>query len=203
MAADIVSLEREHVADVVSVLAEAFRDYPVMRYVLGSPDDYVERLDRLVTFFVMARAIRGEPILGATGGGGLEAAALVSRPDIASPPALDALRTQVWTELGDEARARYECFGRATARTAVAEPHVHLNMIGTRRAARGLGMGRRLLDAVHGISERDDSSTGISLTTEVAANLALYEHFGYEIVGSSAVDSAFTTWTMYRPDGVS
>lgn len=201
MVASVVTLEREHVADVVSVLAEAFHDYPVMRYVLGASADYAERLDRLVTFFVMARVLRDETLLGIAGGDGLEAAALVSRPDEESPPELDALREQTWVELGDDARDRYENFGRATARTAVTGPHIHLNMIGNRRAVRGLGMGRLLLDAVHGISERDETSMGVSLTTEVASNLALYEHFGYEIVGSSAVDSAFTTWTMYRPDG--
>lgn len=197
----VMTLEREHVADVVAVLAEAFHDYPVMRYVLGASDDYDERLDRLITFFVMARVLRGETLLGTTGGDGLEAAALVSRPEEASPPELDALREQTWAELGDDARDRYENFGRATARTVVTEPHLHLNMIGTRRAARGLGLGRLLLDRVHGMSERDETSMGVSLTTEVAPNLGLYEHFDYEIVGSSEVGSAFTAWTMYRRDG--
>lgn len=201
MVASVMTLGREHVTDVVSVLAEAFHDYPVMRYVLGASDDYAERLDRLVTFFVMARVLRDESLLGVDGPDGLRAAALVSRPDAESPPELDALRERTWAELGDDARERYEIFGRATARTAVTEPHIHLNMIGTRRAARGLGMGRLLLDAVHGMSGRDETSMGVSLTTEVASNLALYEYFGYEIVGSSDVGSAFTTWTMFRPDG--
>lgn len=202
MVADVMTLGREHVTDVASVLAEAFHDYPVMRYVLGSSDDYAERLERLVAFFVRARVLRGETLLGVDGADGLGAAALVSRPDAEGPPELDALRERTWAELGDDARGRYEAFGRAMARTAVTEPHIHLNMIGTRKAARGLGMGRLLLDAVHGMSAGDETSTGVSLTTEVASNLALYEHFGYEIVGTSEVGSAFTTWTMFRRDAV-
>ncbi|HSM07406.1 MAG TPA: GNAT family N-acetyltransferase [Gemmatimonadota bacterium] len=198
MVASVMTLEREHVTDVVAVLAEAFHEYPVMRYVLGASDDYAARLDRLVTFFVMARVLRGEALLGIAGADGLGAAALVSRPDGESPSELDALRERTWVVLGDDARHRYENFGHATALTAVMDPHIHLNMIGTRRAVRGLGMGRLLLDAVHGMSERDETSMGVSLTTEVAQNLALYEHFGYEIVGSSEVGSAFTTWTMFR-----
>lgn len=202
MIESVTTLEGEHVADVVPVLAEAFHDYPVMRYVLGASDDYAERLDRLITFVVMARVLRGETLLGIAGRDGLEAAALVSRPEEESPPELDALREQTWRELGDDARGRYENFRRATAGITVPQPHIHLNMIGTRRAARGLGMGRGLLDAVHDLSRRDDTSMGVSLSTEVASNLALYEHFGYEIVGSAEVETVFTTWTMYRRDAL-
>lgn len=97
MVARAMTLGREHVTDVVAVLAEAFHDYPVMRYVLGASDDYAERLERLVTVFVMARVLRGETLLGVAGSDGLGAAALVSRPDAESPPELDALRERTWS----------------------------------------------------------------------------------------------------------
>jgi hypothetical protein len=43
---------------------------------------------------------------------------------------------------------------------------------------------------------------GVTLTTEVKRNVSLYEHFDYEIVGQARVESSFTTWGFYRPDGL-
>jgi GNAT superfamily N-acetyltransferase len=191
----------EAVGEVVSVLCESFFEYPVMRHVLGPEGDYSSRLERLVTFFVMARVLREEVLLGVRRPGGLIAAALVSYPVARpSPPALATLRDRTWAELGTETRVRYEAFGEATAGFEVEAPHIHLNMIGVRRAAQGQGLGRAVLDAVHGLSTRDANSTGVTLTTEVESNVTLYEHFGYELVGRTQVGSAFTTWGFFRPD---
>ena len=74
------------VADVVSVLSEAFFDYPVMRFILGTEPDYSARLERLVTFFVMARVLRDGALLGVRGPRRLEAAALVAHPGAATRP---------------------------------------------------------------------------------------------------------------------
>lgn len=191
----------DDVPEVVSVLAESFFDYPVMRFVLGSEGDYRARLETLGTFFAMARMLRREVLLGVRRSGGLAAAALVSRPTGDPAPAeLDAIRERTWTELGQEARARYEAFGNATSAFGWPEAHVHLNMIGVRRSEQGRGLGRAVLEAVHDLSASDAASTGVTLTTEVETNVQLYEHFGYEHVGSANVASAFTTWGLYRRD---
>ena len=194
-------LDREAVPHVVSVLAEAFHDYPVMRFVLGNGDDYDLRLARLVTYFVTARVLKGETLLGIGDSPPLLAAALVSLPHgPPGPPAMDALRAETWRALGSDARKRYDVFSRAAAPFVVPASHLHLNMIGVRPSEQGRGLGRALLDAVHGMSASNPESGGVSLTTEVAANVALYERFGYAVVGRAPVADAFTTWTMYRPD---
>lgn len=195
-------VDPKDVPEVVSVLCEAFFDYPVMRFVLGDGPRYVERLETLVRFFVMARALREEMILGVPEGKRLAAAALVSRSGSRrSPAALADLREETWTALGSDARTRYESFGEAAGRHAVDRDHLHLNMIGVRRARQGRGLGRRLLGHVHARSAADPTSTGVSLTTEVRSNVSLYRHFGYRVLGSSRVGSAFTTWAMFRQDG--
>jgi GNAT superfamily N-acetyltransferase len=194
-------LSAEEAGDVVSVISEAFFDYPVMRFVLGSPEDYPSRLETLVTLFVMARVLRNEVMLGVRGGSGLIGVAVVSFPDGGpSPPEFEAVRESTWERLGEAARARYEAFGAATAQFRVEGEHIHLNMIGVRSSAQGQGLGRTLLEAVHDLSTSRESSSGVTLTTEVESNVALYEHFGYEVIGSAPVDSAFTTWTMFRRD---
>ena len=98
--------------EVVDVFCEAFRDYPVIRFVLGPERVDSERdLRTLIGLFVMARALRGEYLLGVRGPNAvLEAAATVSRPGAPVPGAFVALREEVWSELGPEARARYEAY---------------------------------------------------------------------------------------------
>jgi GNAT superfamily N-acetyltransferase len=190
--------------EVVSVLADAFYDYPVMRFVLG-PDapgvaPYAVRLHRLVQLFVSNRAYRGDPLLGVRhDGGALVAAAVMSLPASPNPaPAFIALRESIWAELGADARARYDAYGRAAQFFAAMPPHHHLNMIGVRRAQQRLGLARQLLEAVHALAAADPQSSGVSLTTERPENVPLYEHFGYRVVGHVRVSAEAETWGMFR-----
>lgn len=194
-------LAADDVPAVVSVLSEAFHDYPVMRFVLGNEPEYEARLRTLVTFFVMARLLRGELILGIAEQGGLAAAALASRPgSLPTPRRLAKLREETWADLGAEAQGRYEAFGEVAGRFSVSVDRLHLNMIGVRRHHQGRGLGVRLLDHLHAWSAADPTSAGVSLTTEVESNVSLYQGFGYRVLGSAPVASAFTTWAMFRPD---
>jgi ribosomal protein S18 acetylase RimI-like enzyme len=199
--ARVRSLDPAEAGEVVAVLSEAFYDYPVMRFVLGSGGDYRSRLDQLVTFFVMSRVLRSQVLLGVGRPGELSAVALVSYPRRQpNPPELATLRDRTWAQLGQGAHARYETFGAATAPFAVEGDHLYLGMIGVRASVQGQGFGRTLLDAVHALSESDAKSIGVALSTEVESNVGLYEHFGYELLGSAPVGSAFTTWVMLRRD---
>jgi len=195
-------LDPHRAPDVVDALSEAFFDYAVMRYVVGTEeDDYQARQRRLVELFVMARVLRGEPLLGVEGTVGLDAAAILSRPyDRPAPDALRALAREVWHDLGAPARARYRAFVAACAPFEVDKPHLHLNMIGVRRVRRGAGLGRRLIDEVHEMSRRDEVSVGVTLTTEDPRNVPMYEHLGYRVVGTAVVAPELTTWGFFRPD---
>lgn len=201
---EILHLDGDQASAVADVLCEAFRDYPVMRYVLGQTRDYDERLRRLVEYFVDARLYRGEIMLGIrlddAPDDALAAAALVSKPDSVTPPEMTEAREQLWRLIGSDARRRYETFGRAAGSFELPEKHLHLNMIGVRRAVQGRGFGRALMEAVHGLSVSDPESAGVSLTTELEENVPLYEHFGYREVGSRSVDRAFTTHVFFRAD---
>jgi ribosomal protein S18 acetylase RimI-like enzyme len=155
----------------------------------------------MVGYFVTARTFRGEPLLGIDHEGSLGAVAMLSDPSgPASPPELGVKREAMWSALGRDARSRYEAFGEACAPLLVTEPHLHLNMIGTRQEARGKGYGRILLEHVHAMSERDPDSAGVSLTTEDPANIPLYESFGYEITGHARVSAEVQTWAFFRPN---
>ena len=198
----VFRLGERDVAEVVDVLCEAFADYPVMRFVLGADvADYERRLEALIHFFVEARVLRGEVMLGIGQRGRFDGAALVSRPSgPPSPPELSELRERLWADLGSPARARYDSFTAACAPFEVGTPHIHLQMIGVRRAAKGQGIGRRLIEHVHLMSREDPDSQGVTLTTEDQANVPLCQHFGYEIVGHATVGWGLQTWGFFRAD---
>jgi len=198
----VFRLGENDVAEVVDVLCEAFFDYPVMRFVLGTDiEDYEQRLETLVHFFVEVRVLRGEAMLGIGRRQRLHGAALVSRPSgPPGPPELSELRERLWADLGSPARARYESFTAACAPFEVKTPHLRLELIGVRRAAKGKGVGRRLIEHVHLMSREDSGSQGVTLTTEDEGNVPLYQHFGYEIVGHATVGWGLQTWGFFRPD---
>jgi GNAT superfamily N-acetyltransferase len=198
----VLTLSDNDSGEVVDVLCESFFDYPVMRFVLGTDEgDYSARLKTLINFFVMARIFRAEFLLGVGDRTDLHGAALVSRPmKKVNSPELEKLRERVWSELGSSARARYESFGDACAQFEVKVPHIHLNMIGVRRSEMGKGLGRRLIEYVHILSANDTGSEGVTLNTEDARNVPLYEHLGYRLVGHATVAPGLQTWVFFRPD---
>jgi GNAT superfamily N-acetyltransferase len=189
------------VDSVIDVLADAFRDYPVMRYVLG-PDGDPRTLATLIRFFVRARVVRGDAVFGARDpNGALVGVATTTAPgDRPAPPEFEAERAAAWAALGADARARYEAFGAAVAGNHPAEPHLYLNMLGVRRAHAGRGTGRLLLDAVHAHSRGLADSRGVALSTENPSNVPLYEHVGYRQIGHVRVTPELETWGMWRPD---
>jgi ribosomal protein S18 acetylase RimI-like enzyme len=201
---DVVEeLPPDRAEEAVAVLCDAFHQYPAMRYIIGSAGDrYSRRLHTLIGFFVAARVWRKEPILAVTDSDQAVAVAILTAPDQREPPAtLAEHREKVWDELGVEARRRYESLGRVWQQFTVLDPHYHLNLIGVHQSHSGRGLGRRLLDAVHEMSLREPGSCGVSLTTEDQSNVALYQHFGYEVLGHVRVSRELETWGMFRGDG--
>ena len=201
----VTALSFDNIIEIVSVISDAFRDYPVMRWVagadapgLGAPYDV--RLHRLVQLFVSARAHRNEPMMGVRENkGALVATAVMSyAPTADPPPTFIALRESIWAELGADARGRADAYGEAASFFGALGEHHHLNMIGVRRTHQGLGLGRELLGAVHQLAQSDPQSSGVSLTTELADNVKLYEHFGYRVVGHKRVGPGLETWGMFR-----
>ncbi len=196
-------LAPEDLPEVVDVLADAFRDYPVIRFVLGDAPNHDDRVRELVGFFARARVLRSEPLLGLRWDGRLAGVALVSFPDgPPSPPTLASLREEVWGRLGSDARARYGAFTRAAAGLITTDPHIHLNMIGVRRSLHGRGLGHRLIDAVHRLAGETPDAAGVTLTTEDPANVPIYRHLGYRVTGEAEIVPGVHTWAFFRPNSL-
>jgi len=199
----VVNLYEENISEVVDVLCEAFYNYPVMKYVLGEKEDYDNRLRNLVTFFVSARALRNEPIFGIRNTENkLVAAAAVTLPgEIPSPPELYKLRDELWEEIGLEEKARYDNYGNVASGLLPKEPHHHLNMIGVRNAYKGKGLARQLINEIEKLVSEHPFSTGVSLNTEVEANVNFYLHLGFELLEKANVDKDIVTWGFFKSKG--
>lgn len=197
----LTRLPPERIDEAVDVLCESFAEYPTMRYILGSEGAYEQRLRFLVTFITRVRFLRDHPVLAVTTPEDevVAVANVVLPGDQEPPPELEAHREALWRELGDEARARYDSYGAIHPGFGEERPHYHLSMIGVRRAWAGRRLARRLLDELHEMSRRDPDSCGVSLSTEDPANVPLYLHVGYRIVGEARLDE-FRIWALFRPD---
>jgi len=196
----VENLYKENIPEITDVLFEAFYNYPVMKYVLGEKRNYDDRLRKAVTFFVSARALRKEPLFGIYNSENkLVAAATVTLPgEIPSPPELFKLRDKLWEEIGAEENARYENYGNVAFGLLPKEPHHHLNMIGVRNAYQGKGLARQLINAVERLVSEHPFSTGVSLNTEVKANVKFYLHLGFELLGKANVSEDVITWGFFN-----
>lgn len=197
---NVLYLYKQNIPEITDVLFEAFYNYPVMRYVLEDKEDYDNRLRKLVSFFVSARALRKEPLLGINNlENKLVAAAAVTLPEeIPSPPELLKLRDELWKELGSEEKDRYENYGNAAFSLLPKEPHHHLNMIGVRNDYQGKGLARQLINRVEELVSEHPTSAGVSLNTEVGSNVDFYLHLGYELLGKANVDKDIVTWGFFK-----
>ena len=197
-----IELPAAQAGEVIDVLADAFHDYPVMRFVVGPDDDLDARVRRLITLFVTRRVLRGGPMFGVFDADHLVGAAVLTlpgEPELSGDQAALAteLAEHAWRDLGDAARARYHTYADAVSPFfADVGPHHHLNMIGVRRSHAGRGLARPLLDAVARLAAADAASAGVSLTTERPRNVALYEHFGYRVVAHREVTPGFESWGL-------
>jgi GNAT superfamily N-acetyltransferase len=202
-------LRRATANEAVEVFCDAFAEYPVMRYVLGASPDYADRLRELVTLTVMGRVLGNDPLLAIDCDGRAVACATLTEPgstattepgDVTSAADLDELAERTWQLLGADGRDRHRVFFDAVNTVGVEQPNVHVNMIGVVGPYLGQGLARLLLNEVHARSAAHSESEGVSLTTEFPANVSLYEHFGYEIVGHVQVDEGLETWGFFRRD---
>jgi GNAT superfamily N-acetyltransferase len=197
----VVALDENRFDEAVDALFDAFRDYPVMRYVVGRAEqDYDAKVRRLIAYFTDSRMARRWPVLGVIGGGELLAVANVNPPEAAEPPAeLERHFERLSRSLGPAAMERFEAFASAEEPFVPEEPHYYLGMIGVRRAHQGSGLGRLLMDHVHRLSADHPRSTGVRLTTELRGNLRFYERLGYRVLGHARLEG-LESWSMFRSD---
>jgi GNAT superfamily N-acetyltransferase len=195
----IETISYEEKSLVVAALCAAFREYPVMKYVLkDAGTDYDLHLEALVGFFTEIRYGRGSHVLGIREGNQLAAAALLDRAVHRQWYSVHKHLEVAQRTIGKHAAERLERYESLSSGHEPSDPHYYLGMIGVRPEHLGKGYGGALLKKVYELSSADPQSRGISLSTETHQNVALYQHFGYNVHSEVDIDEVHS-WCMYRP----
>jgi len=197
-AAADVGVRRARAADVpamAGVMARAFADDPLMRWVLPDDDTRVARMERW--FAAVYRQVSlehlvvytSDPVHGVAEWAPPGGWRLRRRDALPSIPA-----TIRWLRSGT--------FRISTAMAALAdqhpsEPHWYLGGLGTDPAFQGRGVATALLQPV--LDRCDDSGTPAYLETQKEANLPFYARHGFAVVGQLDVPGGGPhIWRMWR-----
>ncbi|MCZ2860858.1 GNAT family N-acetyltransferase [Blastococcus sp. VKM Ac-2987] len=180
------------------VLAEAFDDYPWIRWAFGEE----RRRERLMALYRWQAGLAGAELQGtwvAEEDGQVVGAACWSRPDSAplSAATAELLAREVPRLLGDRAAALEEAEA-AGVRLRPKEPHWFLGCVGTHPQWRGRGIASALV--TDGLRVLDTQSMAAVLETSDVANVRLYERLGFAVrVEWDPPGGAPHVWIMERP----
>jgi ribosomal protein S18 acetylase RimI-like enzyme len=198
----IAAATRTDAAAVATVLAEAFEDDPVMTWLLPDDDQRRTRLRRLFGIQLRTEYLHGANTDCATSTNGILAAAMWGRPPGRNVPSVLAqLRTLpgYWRTFGHGMGAAGRLY-RTVLEEHPREPHWYLSTIGTRPAARGLGVGTALLEPR--LARCDEVGLAAYLESSKEANIGFYESVGFTVTGTIRIPNGPTLWPMWRRPGV-
>jgi ribosomal protein S18 acetylase RimI-like enzyme len=185
------------VAELASLMARAFQDDPVTRWIL--PDDDLRRR-RLPAVYGMQMRTWYVP-WGRTDAvvhdGRLAAAALWSPPDRPHPsPAAQLRQLPIALRTAGRGFGRVISANRSLVAARPGEPHWYLAEIATDPPVQGLGLGGRLVR--HGLARCDRD--GVPGYLEAAEhNVPYYERFGFAVTRAIEFRSGPTVFGMLRP----
>lgn len=198
---EIIDISAERLDEATKVLASAFADYPLMRaFFKKSESSYPLRVWEAFRICCEARLALGELLKGVVVDGQLVAVACIATPEKKEwPPSLEHTFGQFLQDAGEEAADRFQQYAALTGERSPQEPHFYLIAIGVRPDMQNQGCARALLEHLHQLSENHPTSSGVALDTEIASNVSLYQHFGYEVQAKTKLEKV-DIWCMFRPN---
>ena len=98
-------------------------------------------------------------------------------------------------------RRAWRAMQAARAPKTLPDRYYTLEGLAVAPAYQGQGIARRLLEAIHALSDGDPQAVGIYLYTADARNRAMYERFGYELAAQQLGGEALTVYHMFRANG--
>jgi GNAT superfamily N-acetyltransferase len=186
----ISRLGREHLDDAVNVLASAFHEYPVMRFVITDAGQYDPKLNALMRYFCERRLTQDWPLFGCFSpsssaiGDGWELVAVAGVND-PGPFIENEAHVSAWKrlcdEIGQDAIDSLVHYERESDGDAPEGTYHFLGIIGVRPDRQGEGHAGALIRHVIQRSVSDPISAGVWLSTETGENVPFYEHLGFHV----------------------
>jgi ribosomal protein S18 acetylase RimI-like enzyme len=185
---------REH-SSAIEILAEAFADDPMVKYVVSEKRREVTRKIYAVMF--KAYYNRGNAYFDSP-----DMKGMILWIDSEEEPGLGAwIRSGALKMLKFPARSlnRLMKVGRGVSKVhkdCIKGHHLHLIFIAVSPASQGKGIGRQLLSLL--TRQADSRALPCYLETQNPLNLGFYKSFGFSIVREVEISSKLTTWSMIR-----
>lgn len=192
-------VSHEGVDDAATVLASAFQDDPLQKYVFPDEEDR-RRLSPTYFGAVLAYGLQFGAV-NAIPGNGAVIALPPGQTDVKADRAVEGGLNSLPELIGPDAAAR------ALGVLAAAEPmhrrhatgsHWYVMALGVTPEAQGTGLGRDLLESV--FADADPARLPVYLETTRAANIAFYGHMGFAVVEQfREPTSGLDVWGFLRP----
>lgn len=99
--------------------------------------------------------------------------------------------------LADEALERMNMYNELRNTNKPSQPHFYINMLGVHPRSQGIGIGSKLLEHIHNLSDQHSKSCGVALDTQTEANVAYYQNLGYQVSSTENFD-CLNHWFMFR-----
>ncbi len=172
-----------------------------MRYVLkDAGQDFPNRLEALLGFFLETRFSRGWPVMAYADNSKLVAIAGINEPEeLPWPESLKQTFENLSNHIGSDAIKRLVDFEDKCAEFEPKEAHYFLGIIGVLPDYQGKGLAKLLIRDLIEESINDPRSNGVCLTTENPDNVPIYKHLGFQVINEADIEDLHT-WCMYRPD---
>ncbi len=191
----------EDVPAVRTLLARAFADDPLMRWMFPAPrfPDAPARAEATAAYVGphverYLTALRGGLVVQRDGA--LTAAALWRWPDeeLATPGSLPTPAGILTALVGAEHVATVAAGFAAERAVRPAGPHVYLHYLAVDAAHRGRGDARRLVD--EGLARAAADGLPALVETTNPANVPLYEHLGFAVAAAVPLGDGPTVWIL-------
>lgn len=189
------AIEGDRLRAIAAMLADAFHDDPMQRWLFPDESRRRRRLSRFFELDIRHRLNRRSVMLLAGGGGGV---AFWQPPGPWGPPLhrAPAIAPAFLSVLRHHPVLAARTL-REVARHHPATPHWYLSHLGVAPDRQGEGLGGALVTA--GTDLADAEGMGAYLETTNPDNLAFYRAAGFETARTVEVRGAPEVWLMWRP----
>ena len=179
----------------ISTLVAAFVADPFIRWMFPEAEQYLRYFPQVLKYFAGAAFEHG----GAYRSEDFRAASCWLPPGV--HPDEDALGEVMMRGVKSESQENVFAVLEQVGESHPSVPHYYLPAIGVEPMMQGRGYGSALMEK--GVTVCDEQRTAAYLESTNPANIALYERFGFEVVGEIRVDDSPVLTRMFRPAATS
>ena len=195
---EIISLEAQHTEDIIQVIADAFADYPLMDFFFDNAKG--QSIKAIGQYICDLATIDDSLLAGAFMQNELQGIIYVTPPKTTKNKdenAIADLEEKLARSLSEEGLERMDIYSKLKDANKPPQPHFYINMLGVNPSCQGMGIGRKLLEHIHNLSDKHLISGGVALDTQTESNVAYYQKLGYRVSSTKNLDR-LKNWFMFR-----